>query len=279
MFSYKFLGNNETSTPKDQSLVELKPFDSPIVTHKMLKKYPSSAQVKVGNELVKSPRKPVTQADKSNSSPHKMIITKPKLPEKLKTPRTSDESLTPVTENSKTDNLTAMLDRIISQGDMKNKKDAEKKAKNDTNQRGEPNQYENKIERETTNFREKTQMEQRIESGLKNEPQEEQSIAVMMFETFGQPLIWSANDEIKEKDDEEEEEGNLWQSPEEEANQAAKYAEIARQNAIKERAERKMEEERARAKAIEEAAMKSPFMLRRRAGAYGIKQLTKYTKD
>ena len=97
-----------------------------------------------------------------------------------------------------------------------------------------------------------------------------------MFETFGQPLIWSAIDDPKEQD---EEESNFWQTPEEAENQAAKYAELARQNAVKERAERKIDEERARQKALEEAAIKSPFLLRRRAGAYGIKQLTKYTKD
>ncbi len=264
------LGNNETSTPKDQSIVELKTVDSPTLIHK---KYPA------GNDLFKSPRKQTVQNDKSSSSPHRMIITKPKLPEKLnltKTPRTSDESITLKTEKSKSENLAAMLDRLISQGDMKNQRDAEKKIyKNDIKSQAIANQRENKIEREATKIKEgeKEQTEQKIELQEEKYP-EEQSIAVVMFETFGQPLIWSANDDIKEKDEED-----FWQTPEEEANQAARYAEIARQNAIKERAERRIDEERARMKAIEEAAMKSPFMLRRRAGAYGIKQLTKYTKD
>jgi hypothetical protein len=47
----------------------------------------------------------------------------------------------------------------------------------------------------------------------------------------------------------------------------------ARLRSLKEKAERKIDEERARQKAIEEAAIKSPFLLRRRAGAYGIKQI------
>ena len=71
-------------------------------------------------------------------------------------------------------------------------------------------------------------------------------------------------------------EDEFWQidrinSAEEEARKERENS--ARLKALKERAERKIDEERARQKAIEEAAIKSPFLLRRRAGAYGIKQI------
>ena len=76
----------------------------------------------------------------------------------------------------------------------------------------------------------------------------------------------------------------FWQhrinSAEDEARrEAVKSAEATKMRLMRERTERRIDEERARQKAIEEAAIKSPFLLRRRAGAYGIKQLSKYTND
>ena len=76
----------------------------------------------------------------------------------------------------------------------------------------------------------------------------------------------------------------FWQhrinSAEDEARrEAVKSAEATKMRLMRERTERRIDEERARQKAIEEAAIKSPFLLRRRAGAYGIKQLSKYTNE
>jgi hypothetical protein len=255
-----YIINNETSTPKDLSLNEIIKEDSPILK--------VNEKSKIGdkkNKFSKLSKKTNSESVINNGKGDTIIRVPINSKEEIQKEKFNDKSEQQNSEK-RVEKIATLLNEFITKTETSQENEVKDtkliKKFDDILLKGEAilKSIEEKVEYNELKINEL------------NLNETNQTISEKKYEIVEKDQIKPEEKFEKSLNSQDE----FWQidrinSAEEEARKDRENS--ARLKALKEKAERKIDEERARQKAIEEAAIKSPFLLRRRAGAYGIKQI------